>query len=201
MISTDRMREVADGAAGMDELILADMIARAVAFVETQTRRYFGPPALVTEYLSGNGSRMLQLSEPVTELDSDDITLLEERAYPGGDATVLLDGAGFLVRSRNTVPPSYQSASFLVRSGGLVWTRGSEYAVTYARGYTVDEGPKDIEQVIIDLVEARLTPSGAEVMQSETIGGYAYQRFKDADLDVIDGGWDTIRFWRRAVFA
>lgn len=194
MISIAKLQRSLPAAVGEDETMLSEMITRAQAFIEVQTRRYFGLVSNVTEYLSGNGSRHLRLAEPVVPDEYDvAIDLVEERDYPGGTATEITDTEYATRDGGNT--------SYLVRLGGYVWTTGKEYAVTYDRGYPTDEGPPDIEQLVIDLIALRLKFRGLEGMRSETIGGYSYTRFGDGDLDSIDGAWTTIKAWRRLVFA
>ena len=194
MISVEKLQAAVPGAATADPTLLADMIARAVAFVEQQTGRYFGTPEQVTEYLQGYGSRWLRLNDEAQVFDSDDeVDAVEERCVPGGDVT-LLGLTDFAVRPSSTT-------SVLVRLGGPGWRINYEYAVTYTRGFVVDEGPADIEQLLIDLIALRLGLRGREGLRSESIGGYSYTRFGEGDLDSIDGAWPTIRAWRHPVVA
>lgn len=207
MISEERLVEVIQGGADIDPLILTDMEARALAFVQAQTRRYFGLVAETIEYLPWSRHRTLRLAEPVVEVDSDGpISLLELRAWPGADPTVISE-ADFTVRTLNPGQPSEVVSMLVFRSAMPLpvhtqpWSNLSEYAVTYSRGYAIDAGPDDIEQLIIALVALELKFKGLEGMRSEVIGGYSYTRFGDGHFDSIDGAWDTINAWRRAVFA
>lgn len=191
MISTAKIKAAVPLAVDVAESLLKDMEARAVEFIGRQAGRYFGASDEITEYLSGSGNRILRLPEPLTTDEA--VTLVEERAYPGGTATEIPDD-GFQVRPSDT-------STILVRTGGNVWTCGMEYAVTYTRGYETDQGPKDIEQLIVDLIALRLTFRGREGLRSESIGDYSYTRFGEGDLDSIDGAWATIGVWRRPAFA
>lgn len=194
MITLAQLQSAVPAAVGKDSTLLEDMIARALAFVERQTGRYFGAPAETTEYLQGYGSRWLRLNDAVVEPDSDaELDEVQERCIPGGDVT-LLGLTDFEVRPSGTT-------SVLVRLGGPAWRIGYEYQVTYTRGFEVGDGPADIEQLLIDLVALKLGMRGHEGMRSETIGGYSYTRFGDGDLDAIDGAWDTIKAWRHPVVA
>jgi len=178
----------------VDPPVLQHLVERAIEFVQTQTRRYFGPTQEWTEYLIGSGSRVLRLPEAAAA----PITAIEERPFPGDDPAVIAD-TDFLQRDVDTI-------THLVRKGGVVWTDGYEYAVTFQRGYGVGDGPKDIEQLILDLIALRLANVGREGLLSETIGGYSYSRpavyaFTDGDLKAIPGAFATIEQWRRLVLA
>lgn len=196
MISVATLQSALPAAETADTVALGNMIERARVFIEKTTRRYFGPIESYTEYVYGTGSRVLRLKEQVVISDPDypeDSVTIEERDYPGNTAAAV---TGFLIRFQEE-----DKVSTLVRTGGGIWTKGYEYAVTYERGYGVDNGPPDIAQLIIDLIEPRLETVGEALLQSETIGGVSYTRFKETDLDLIDDGWSTIENWRRAVFA
>ena len=76
--------------------------------------------------------------------------------------------------------------------------------MTYWRGYAIDAGPKDIEQLLIDLVSLRLNLQGTEGLASEAIGGYSYTRaaatdFEDGDLRRLPTALATINAWRRVL--
>jgi len=190
MLSVPRVRLEVTAAATTDGVVLADMIGRAVEFIQSQTRRYFGPVTETTEYLSGNGSRTLRLSEPAVITDSaSEVNEVLERLYAGADPTTITD---FEIREG-------ANTSYLVRLDGSVWTFGYEYQVTYSRGYVVDEGPKDIEDMILGLIKVKLKFAGHEGMRSETAAGYSYTRFGDEDLDAVEGARDTIKAWRRLI--
>lgn len=178
--------------------LLEDIRDRALAFIETQTGRYFGPPQTVTEWVTGGGGRYLQLSDRAS------VVTLTERAYPGATGASLVevvDGAGHWVTRENA------NTTFLIRSGdGSQWAAGYEYEVTYQRGYEVDQGPKDIEALLIALVGARLAIMESEGMSGESIGGYSYTKtpihaYDDGDLRAIPGAVRTINAWRRLVVA
>lgn len=196
MISVARLQAANTRAASTDTVLLADMIERAVAFIQTQTRRYFGPITEFTDYRYGAGGRSLWLTDRVIPDEYGEVMLLEERPYPGGTATPFLI-ADYAVRTG----PEASDVSRLVRLGGYVWTDTYEYAVTYERGYNVDNGPPDITQLVIDLVALKLKLRGFEGMRSETIGGYSYTRFGEGDLDAIDGARSLIKAWRPQVLA
>lgn len=197
MVSVERVRAAVPAAVSEETTLIQDMIERATSFVQTRTRRYFGPISEWTEYLSGSGGRKLWLGERVIpDEDYGALVLVEERAYPGGSPTEIVIG-DYQVRRG----PEDSDRSYLVRLGGYVWSSGLEYAVTYERGYDMDAGPPDITQLVIDLVALKLKFKGFEGMRSETIGGYSYTRFGEGDLDSIDGAKAIIEAWRPPVFA
>lgn len=190
MVTPSAVKDVVPAAVNLDNGILQALIDRAQALVQRQTGgRWFGKREAFSDFLTGNGSRYMLLGDVVTG----SITSVIERAYPGGDDTVISSGE-YAVRPAGT-------SSTLVRLGGSKWTQGLEYEVIYQRGYPTNEGPKDIEQLIIDLVGLRLKMRGKDGMRSESIGGYSYTVFGEGDFDAIPGAWDTIKAWRRPVFA
>jgi hypothetical protein len=193
VISVAALRDVVPAAVDVDAGILEEMILRAREFVEKQTNRYFGEPGEVPEYLYGKGSRWLQLlGNFIPSTDEYGVTV-EERAYPGGTATLISDTEYSVRESAGNY--------YLVRSGGLKWTDGYEYAITYNRGYEIDAGPRDVQQLVIDLIAVRLNALGKDGIQSESSGGYSYTKFAQSDLQGIAGGNATINAWRRLVLA
>lgn len=199
MIAIERIVEAVPDTEDLDELLVADMVTRAIAFIEEQTgQRYFREVEEFTEYIYGFGTRNMLLRHiPVGVVGSGDeidyLVSLEERAYAGGTAAVLTT-ADYEVRTGGR-------ESWLVRLGGGVWTNGYEYRATYLRGYEVDGLPPDIEGLVLDLIAAKLGVRGAEGLKSEAIGGYSFTRFGASDLDGVAGGMATIEAWRRHVFA
>lgn len=176
---------------------LESWLAAALAFVNTQTRRYFGPVEEAEEFLTGRGRRDLWLAEPPTLVDAYDAVSVSEVAYPGADSTDILEGSesGFDLRIAG-------HEGKLVRRGPCgVWTRGYEYVVRYPRGYEEDAGPKDIEDVLIELVRLRQSAAGEEVMKSESIGGYSFTRFDSDDVGALPTEQQrTLKSWTRPVF-
>lgn len=117
----------------------------AVALVERETRRYFGPVRTRTEVVVGTGRGPLYLEGPVA-LDIYDVALVtsvNEAAYAGGDQTEIVDDEddGYVVRE-----------GVLYRKGGGSWARGYEYEVVYQQGYDEGDEPADIRQAVMELV-------------------------------------------------
>lgn len=194
MISLARLQKAIAAPENWDAGLAQDMTDRARVFVERQTHRYFGPKANVTEAARGTGTRQLMLRDNVVG----EVVSVIEQEYPGATPTtiaVVSESVTDGYELRHTAEDSV-----LVRSGGGVWTFDWEYLVTYERGYAIDKGPKDIEALVIGLVGMRFKLIGREGLRSEDIGGYAWTRFGEGDLDALDGAWDTIKAWRRPVF-
>jgi hypothetical protein len=180
------------------DVALFEMEKNAVAFVETHTHRYFGPPAAFEEIIVGDGTRKLWLAEPpLPDAEAEygtRVGTVEERSVPGADPVLLEERTDFEVRT-----PGHEG--ILVRWGGNVWTRGYEYTVTYWRGYPYGTEPGDIRQVVLDLCSVKHNQAGQEGVKSETIGGYSYALFTAADLGNVPGAQATLDGWKRLVFA
>lgn len=196
MISGSRALLHVPAAAGLDPGVLEEMLDRAVAWVETQTGRYFGAPLPVTEYLTGTGGADLYLGERPRESEDPDTPLVTvtEQCAPGATPTAV---TGFAVRAS-------RYDAHLRRTDGQRWTLGAEYAVSYQRGYEVDHGPPDIEQLLLDWVALGIGTRGAEGLQSESLAGYSYERASGISTDPITqlpGARATLAAWRRLVIA
>ncbi len=193
MISSDTVQAAGIGT-DLDSDLIDAMIARAVAWVQTQTHRYFGTPGETVEYHAGTGRYELYLNERVREDDSDDFPVVLERCTPSSSTSAI---TAFEVRDHGT-------ASVLVRTDGCVWGAGYEYTTTYRRGYVVDLGPADIEQVLLDFIALKINTQGAEGMRSESLAGYSYERAETAsnatNVSQVPGAAATINAWRRPVF-
>lgn len=182
---------------------LEELERNALAWVQNQTGRYFGPPEQVTEYITGTGGRRIYLRDhPVLDIteyyyDADTEVLVAEAAYPGADLTEI-EETGFQVRL------SEREFALWRLGDAQLWTASPyEYAITYYRGYLPGEEPGDIRQLVLDLVLVRwkIRAEGMTGLRSETIGGYSYTRFGNDDVDAVSGGWSTIHSWRRPVVA
>jgi hypothetical protein len=190
-----------------EDAILTELERNAVAFVQTQTRRYFGPPAPHVEYIMGTGTRHLwipdlplepEAPEPIDPPDPEapepeplPRLTVAEYTQPGAEPVEVLD---FDLRL-------FDVEAVAVRHGGVFWDARREYAAGYLRGYYAGEEPGDIRQLVMDLVSIKRTLRGSEGLRSESMGGYSYTRFGETDLDAVMGGWATINAWRRLVFA
>lgn len=138
-----------------DDEIIRRYEAAAVAHVERETGRYFGPPVARTEYFVGIGQR--------------EIALLSE---PTGAVTVTVNGA------------AVDATAFEVRGRRLRHTSGWGYhtafgpadvVVTYTGGYAEGSEPADVREAVLLLVQhwyaARTagTPAAVPETLAETV--------------------------------
>lgn len=139
MISVDELIEYlkADEA---DEALIEEFELAAVAIMQNETGRYFGPFAEITEVLSGNGWAPIWLqADPVIDEDYDPFEL-ELRSYPNGDWSFLTSGTDFEVDGGRIYPLVY-------------WTPGRRtLRATYWAGYEPGEEPADVRQAVRELV-------------------------------------------------
>lgn len=194
MIDVSELIDLLDGATDADTAELVELEKNAVAFIGTQTRRYFGPIEEYAEVLKGTGTQNLWLTDiAVDQIPADYydalVVSVVERRYAGNEGTPVLD---FEVRVQD-------GEARLVRTNGAVWTKDFEYTVTYWRGYAPGDEPADIRQLVLDLVTTRWNLRDLEGLKSESIGGYSYTRFEVGDLDIEQQA--TIKAWRRLVVA
>lgn len=185
MLDWATVRDRLPAAAALDEPEVQELIDAAEGFIESQTGRYFGVPAPVTEYLSGLGTYELFLRDRVQS----GTPVVTERTGPTAAETAV---TGFERRDG-------RRATVLLRTDGSPWYPHYEYKVIYQRGYDLETAPADVRQLALELIGFRLNMQGREGLRSESLGNYAFTRFGDGDLDAIDGAWPTIRAWRRAV--
>lgn len=145
MIHVDLLKAALKPADNTELQYIQQLERAAVAFVERQTGRYFGPERARTEIVVGTGRRELYLQGPIL-LDVygvAQVTSVNEAAYAGGDQTqiVIDEDDGFVVRE-----------AVLHRKGGGYWSLGYEYEVVYQQGYGEGEEPGDIRQAVMQLV-------------------------------------------------
>lgn len=168
-----------DSQSAADDVALRDLERRAVAIVEQETGRHFGPNETFVEILVGHGTQELYLNEIPAA-----ITTLEERAQVGDSWTAITD---FELRG-----------SRLIRTAGNAFTAGYEYRATYDFGYAAGEEPGAIRQLVMKLVkrewDVRSRPAG---VQSEQVGPekvtYA-DSSPDPDLEGLVR--ETVAAWR-----
>ena len=187
--------------AGTYGSILLDLETRAVAWVERQTGRYFGPPVEQTDVIIGNGTDRLWLPEPPTVENVAQYaypTTVIERQYLGATEETITDtdDDGFAVRTGG-------NEGWLQRKAQTAWRCGWEYEIEYYRGYEAGEEPGDIRQLVIELCKLKWGEKGINpAVKSETIGGYSYTLFnavgsEDFGIGLSATGLATLRSWRR----
>jgi len=162
-----------------DDALLTDLEARAQAFLEMQTGRYFGAPKEFVEVLDGGREALRLLEEP----RDDDPTTIEE-----------WDGAWI-----DNLDDVDVTTFWVFRQDRTCWPGGRRhYRVTYTAGYEPDEVPGDIAQAALDLIADKYRYRGNEGLQSETLGQYSYTRadYTRADIERIPGVQTTVDAWR-----
>jgi hypothetical protein len=126
---------------------LEDLDARAVSAAEGYCDRYFGPPISgEVVVLAGGGARELYLPSFAS-----DVSAVSSRGYPGDTETVIeadADDGWALQLVRGWV-----HGNKLIRSGGGVWTAGTEYLVTADIGYAAGEEPGALRQAVLWLCD------------------------------------------------
>ena len=206
MIALSDLKEWLGVTVSTYDTMLTALEARAVAFVEKQTGRYFGAVEAIEWELRGDGSEKLWLPESPVKTDGTAAAVADlvvvYRGWPGDDETTLThsDDDGFLLRSsqRGRFPRWW-----LHRKGGELWWCGYEYDVTTKRGYATSGEPGDIRQLVLDLCALKWNLRDKAGLESETVGGYSYTRsdFDENDLTAIVGALATIEAWRPGPFA
>ena len=110
--------------------LIEELERAAVAFMERETGRYFGPPETVTETFSGVTGQRLML-----------------RYMPTGTVTVQeSSGSGWVAVTDFVV-----EGRFLVHA--VAWSPYVDVRVTYQRGYAEGREPADIRPFILQLVQ------------------------------------------------
>ena len=105
--------------------LIEELERAAVAFMERETGRYFGPPQTVTETFSGIAGRRLLL-----------------RDKPTGAVTV----------TENGVATTAFTADGRVLLHTVTWSPYVDIRVTYQRGYAEGKEPGDIRGAVMQMV-------------------------------------------------
>jgi hypothetical protein len=174
--------------AAEDVAALTLLEKRAVAYVENETLRHFGPTATFSDIYSGTGTNTIWLRNAPSTLTS-----VEYRRGVGDAWVAVLTGDddgweldGYRVR----------------RNRGFRWWRFEEYRIIYDFGYAANAEPGDIRQAVLDLVkwsyDNREQTAG---LISEQVGPERYTRaqFTRGLADMPWIGETLARWtWRRA---
>ena len=157
------------------DAILQRLIDGATAAVGRELGRYLGPPVETTEVHRTQGSRLVLLHDVPSEGST---FVVESRVRPG-DAWETVSSTDYAVDGRGLRFGYHQPFG---------WVR-----VTYTHGFTVDEGPTELADLIRDLVTEAWTADASSDLQSERLGDYSYTRAQ------VTGtvGWEAVvRGWR-----
>lgn len=179
-----------------DEDLVA-LEAQAVAWLEELLERRLQAPADRIIYEKGTGTSTLFLWGNVESLVAGAV-VVRERALSGGSWEAIEDPAEvFEVRRGARIQK-------LERIDGSAWSRGMEYEISFADGYTT--APRDLKAVIIDAVQQQrnslIAVNDEGTVKSETIGDYSYTLDLSVAAAALAAGFtgpsqDTINRWRR----
>ncbi len=169
--------------------LLTTLETMAAQLVEDETGRFFGAEETRTEYIIGDGTRDLHLTENPTA-----ITSVESRRYIGDsfDAITEGDADGFEIRA----PRSDSGRARLLRKASLGWADGYEHKVIYEFGYTAGEEPEGIRQAVMDLVALKYHGRGREGLKGFSASGVAWTQFDAHDILQVPGLTRTLGRWR-----
>jgi len=175
-----------------DEVLLERYEAAAVAHLQRSTRRYFGPPRLVTEHLRVRRGRLRLSEQPIGDV------AITERWRPGDDGVLVAD--------------THLRLPYVLRESGQ-WSLGAEYEAVYWTGYgsttvETEDGPltvkgppvpDDIWRAALELVRSAWQGRTMnEGMKSETISGYSYTRADGASTNAVPAFVQgVINNWKR----
>lgn len=145
MISLDLLRIALKEPDHAEDDYILELESAAVAYIENQTGRYYGPERTRTEVVVGGGRSTLYLEGPILldAYDAPHVVSVYEATYAGAEQTEIVEGDddGFVVRE-----------AVLHRKDGRAWLRGYEYEVEYLQGYAAGDEPGDIRKAVVDLV-------------------------------------------------
>ena len=196
MILIEELKALVPGLTDADLDVIAELERGAVAFVQTQTGKYYGPREDYEDFRRGNGTCYLYLFHEAQDADLADAYLdtdliVWERPYAGGERTLVTD---YDVRLQ-------EGETVLVRHSNRLWTRGYEYVIGYTRGYAEGEEPADIRKVVLSLVRNAWNTADTGGLRSETLGGYSYT-FGIEDIHALDDtDQKTLTAKRRQIIA
>lgn len=175
MLTLDEVKDWLEITDSADDDRLEALMNRAIEAVQRELDWYFGEPRATSETLDGTGRASLYLRQP----PADGEVAVYERTGPTYSWEVLEtteyenDGRGLHHRSQ--------------------WTRGHRnYRADYLEGF--DSPPGDVQQLTLDLIDAKWNADGHTGIRSESLGRYSYTL---ADLQELPQ-WATVRNnWKR----
>lgn len=136
----------------------------AVEYVQRATGRFLGATDDAAEFvLEGTGDAVLWLPERASA-----VTAVVSRSYLGGEETAIAtdDDDGWALR----IPAGETHGSRLIRKGGHVWSRFTEYVVTATIGYDAGAEPAedrgDVTALVSHWFENRLPAVTGTVAQN-----------------------------------
>lgn len=181
---------------------LEELLTRATAWLEGQTKWRFQEPVATVEYRFGSGRLMLYTRDRIAgpaEADPDYVYITVEHRYGNGDWETLEEGVDYERRGEQG----------LIRLDGFPWAPNAEYRLTYNKGFHEAEVPEDIKALLIELVAIKYgadaeVAAGTEGLSSEKIGDYSYTFSSSSSsssgggaTSLSDDGYQTLNRWKR----
>ncbi len=203
MVSSALLQEWIGVEAVADQALVLDAADRALAWVETQTGRYFHEPAEFVLRFDGGGKTIWLPEIPASEtVESDTVDILTVEVRIGTEwEEKSADDDYELIRG----PYLWEMPRLVYKplSACYVWPSGYQNVrATYSAGYEPGFLPGDIEQLIVDMVATWYRDRGSENLRSETIDGYSYTRWMPTSEAGISEAWkSTLEKWRHQVYA
>jgi hypothetical protein len=153
--------------------------------IQRRLQWYFGPPRAKTEFLNGSGRHALFLHQPPVN----GVVAVHTRTYRVNEPWELLDPAEYELEGRK-----------LLAIGWGVWPCGERnIRAQYEEGFA--EVPGDIQQLLLDLIQANVTTTSGGDKQSEKLGDYSYT-IASGNSSPLEGSahWgDTYHHWKRGL--
>lgn len=184
------------------DIALAEGAAdRALAWISTQTGRYFGEPMEFVLRFSGGRvtdyRKTFWLPEiPLTEIvESDEVDMLLVEEKNSAEAWVTIEDTEYeLIRG----PFLYEMP---ILEHDDYWPAGRKnIRVTYTAGYEVGSLPLDIQQMVLDAVGEWWRARGNQGLKSESIDGYSYENWAQSDgRRFLADGMSTLSKWKHPV--
>lgn len=191
------------GVSGSDVAVVTDAAERALVWIETQTGRYFHTPRDFKVTTHG-GRRTYWLPEIPNHVDgeSDDVYLLEvERKNAAGEWETVPE------EDYEVVPPDmgrlYEmpTVEFEETCWTDTWPRArNNLRFRFTAGYAEGALPGDVQQLVLDMVGAWWRDRRNQGLQSETIGGYSYEKWMGTDGQRFADDWTaSLTKWKHPV--
>lgn len=192
------------GVSGSDVAFVTAAAERALVWIETQTGRHFHEPRGFSLRFDG-GRRTYWLPEiPNTDTgESDGVDQLWVHQKNAAGEWELIDEIDYelIVPDFPYEMPTLEWIGSSYDSWPACWPRDRKnIRVAFTAGYEIGELPGDIQQLVLDMVAAWWRDRGHEGLQSETIGGYSYERWMDGDGRRFANDWlATLTKWKHPV--
>ncbi len=186
--------------------LVTDAADRALAWIETQTGRYFREPREFQIRVRG-GRQTYWLPEipVVEEAESEEVyALVVHEKNAAGEWELVADSEYELIQpdmGRLYEMPTLEFEGCWPDRWAPSWPRtGKNLRFTFTAGYEVGALPGDIQQLVLDMVSAWWADRGKEGLKSESIDGYTYERWASGDGTRFQDDWkSSLTKWKHPV--